>query len=219
MELVSILFLRDQPMNKRKQLAPPAQPEARDRILQAFSARATRSGIRSVVMSELAAELRMSPNTVYQHFRSKKDLVTALVERWALEVGASDAGAVEVASSRGAVEGMTRWAEAWAQSVARHSPAFWEDLRRDYPEAWAIFRSELKRWKELGAAQLRPHLLPGLHPEVALAVLDLILTRVSDPRFSEELGATRRESIRTAIGIWVRGALGSRGKLARISRV
>lgn len=203
------------PMNTSKQ---PAPPEARERILQAFSERATRSGIRGVVMSELAAELRMSPNTVYQHFRSKKDLVTALVQRWAQQVGASDAAVVEIASSRSAVEGMTRWAEAWAQSVARHSPAFWDDLRRDYPEASAIFRSELKHWKELGAAQLRPHLLPDLHPDVALAVLDLILTRASDPRFSEELGTTRRESIRTAIGIWVRGALRNRGKLTPISR-
>lgn len=165
-------------------------------------------------MSELASEMRMSPNTLYRHFRSKKELVAALVERWARDAGASDAAIVEVESSRGAIDGMTRWAEAWAGSVARYAPAFWEDLRRDYPEAFAIFRRELARWKELGAAQLRPHLLPDVHPEVALALLELILTRVSDPRFSDELDATRRESIRTAIGIWARGALQNRGELA-----
>ena len=212
-------------MSKRKKapspvapLATKAQPEARERILQAFSERATRSGIRSVVMSELASELRMSPNTLYQHFPSKKDLVTALVKRWAQEVGASEAGVVEVAASRGAVESMARWAEAWSDSVARYAPAFWEDLRRDHPEASSIFRKEIRRWKELGAAQLRPHLLPDLHPEVALAILDLILTRASDPRFSEQLGTTRRESIRTAIGIWARGSLRNRGKLTVIGR-
>lgn len=203
------------PKTKR---APPVEEPVRERILQAFSERATRSGIRSVVMSELAAELRMSPNTLYQHFRSKKDLVTALVERWAQEVGASDAAVAELAASRSAVDGMARWAEAWAVSVARYAPAFWEDLRRDHPEAFAIFRRQLTRWKERGAAQLRPHLLPEVHPETALAVLDLILTRASDPRFSEELGTTRRESIRTAIGIWARGALKNRGKIRVISR-
>lgn len=41
--------------------------------------------------------------------------------------------------------------------------------------------------------------------------------RVSDPRFSEAVGATRRESIRTAIGIWARGALQNRGKLSAIA--
>jgi hypothetical protein len=125
---------------------------------------------------------------------------------------------VEAESSRSAIEGMTRWAEAWARSVARYSPAFWEDLRRDHAEASAIFRREIKRWKELGATQLRPHLLPDLHPDVALAVLDMILTRASDPRFSDELGTTRRESIRTAIGIWARGALKNQGKLRVIAR-
>jgi AcrR family transcriptional regulator len=205
-------------MKKRKQPLPAAPPEARERVLRAFSERATRSGIRSVVMSELATELRMSPNTMYQHFRSKKELVVALVERWAQEVGASDAAVVELGSSRSAVDGMARWAEAWAASVARYAPAFWEDLRRDFPEAYAIFRSELQRWKELGAAELRPRLLPNVHPDVALALLDLILTRASDPRFSEQLGTTRRESIRTAIGIWARGALQNQGKLTPISK-
>jgi AcrR family transcriptional regulator len=205
-------------MSRKKQTQPVEQPEVRERILQAFSDRATRSGIRSVVMSELAAELRMSPNTLYQHFRSKKDLVTALVERWALELGATDAALVEVASSRSAVESMTRWAEAWADSVARYAPAFWEDLRRDHPEASAIFRAKLRERKELGAAELRPHLLPSVHPDVALALLDLIFTRASDPRFSEALGTTRRESIRTTIGIWARGALKNQGKLTALPK-
>jgi AcrR family transcriptional regulator len=205
-------------VKKDEKPSSEAQPEARDRILRAFSDRATRSGIRSVVMSELATELRMSPNTMYQHFRSKKHLVTALVERWAHQLGASEAAVVEIESSRSAVEGMTRWAEAWADSVSRYAPAFWEDLRRDHPEASAIFRRELQRWKELGAAQLRPRLLPNVQPDVALALLDLILTRASDPRFSEQLHTTRRESIRTAIGIWARGALQNQGKLTPITK-
>lgn len=205
-------------MSKSRKAAMVGQPEVRERILRAFSDRATRSGIRSVVMSELAAELRMSPNTLYQHFPSKNDLVTALIERWAQEVGASEAGVVEVASARGATESMVRWAEAWSDSIARYAPAFWEDLRRDHAAASAIFRAEIRRWKELGAAQLRPHLQPDLHPDVALAILDVILTRVSDPRFSEQLGTTRRESIRTAIRVWARGSLQSRGKVVSLTR-
>lgn len=168
-------------------------------------------------MSELASELRMSPNTLYQHFRSKRDLVTALVRHWAVEAGASDAAIEEIRASRGAVEGMARWAEAWAESVARYAPAFWEDLRRDFPEAWAIFRDELNRRKELGAAELRPHLLPEVEPDVALATLDILLTRASDPRLSERLGTTRRETIRTVIGIWARGALQHQGGLTLLS--
>jgi len=48
---------------------------------------------------------------------------------------------------------------------------------------------------------------------VALAVLNMILMRISDPRLSDELGTTRREAIDTAIRIWARGALRNRGEL------
>lgn len=204
-------------MSKPKASLAPAAVEARERILRAFSERATRSGIRSVVMAELAAELHMSPNTLYNHFASKKELVAATVELWAREVGASEAAAAEIANASSPVEGMVHWAEAWSVSVARYAPAFWDDLRRGYPDIFEVFRRALGRWKELGAAQLRPHLRPNLHSEVALRVLDGILNQVSDPRFSESLGVARRESIRTAIEIWARGALEPPGRLASIA--
>ena len=50
---------------------PTAEPaRVRERILAAFSAKAKRSGIRAVVMGELASELRMSAMTLYKHFAS-----------------------------------------------------------------------------------------------------------------------------------------------------
>jgi len=186
---------------------PRATPEVRERILRAFSERATRSGIRSVVMGELASELRMSATTVYNHFASKGDLVLALVERWANDLAASDAGIAQVTASGTPVERIMRWATAWSNSVLRYSPAFWEDLRRDHPDAARIFRAEIRRWKELGAEQLRPSLRPELNPQVTLSVLDVILTQVSDPRFGERTGTSRQEAIETAIQIWARGAL------------
>src|SRR5262245_40615404 len=163
-------------------------------------------------MSELASALRMSATTLYNHFPSKQDLVKALVERWAHDVAASEAAIAELAGAPSAVEGMVHWAEAWSASVSRYAPAFWEDLRRDHVQAHAIFRRELGRWKEAGAARLRPYLRPELHPEIALQVLDLILTHASDPRLSERAGTGRRQAIETAIQIWARGALRSAGK-------
>ena len=41
------------------------------RILEAFSEKAKRQGIRSVVMGELASELKMSASTLYKQFPSK----------------------------------------------------------------------------------------------------------------------------------------------------
>src|ERR1700741_4793349 len=77
-----------------------ADPDpVRDRTLASFSARARRSGIRAIPMGELASELRMSAMTLYKHFASKDELVTAMVDAWALELAALDALAWDKAQS------------------------------------------------------------------------------------------------------------------------
>ena len=82
---------------RRKAVArAPREPirdaaRVRERILSVFSSKAKRSGIRAVVMGELAAELRMSAVTLYKHFASKDELVSAMVDAWALELAAIDA--------------------------------------------------------------------------------------------------------------------------------
>src|SRR5262245_45227970 len=73
------------------QVSEPDQSRVRERILLAFSSKAKRSGIRAVVMGELVSDLRMSAMTLYKHFASKDELVSAMVDAWALELAAIDA--------------------------------------------------------------------------------------------------------------------------------
>ena len=72
-------------VNERQSSGPKAE-RVRERILQAFSQKAMRTGLRSVVMGELASELRMSASTLYKYFSSKEELVLVLVERWVMEL-------------------------------------------------------------------------------------------------------------------------------------
>ena len=83
----------------------------RERILEAFSEKAKRSGLRSVVMAELVSELRMSATTLYKHFSSKEELVLALVERWVMEVAAAEAVSPEQAEHRTPLDLVRHWAE------------------------------------------------------------------------------------------------------------
>ena len=185
-----------------------ADAAVRERILAVFAERAKHSGIRSVVMGELATELRMSVTTLYQHFPSKDDLVLATVERWAADVAQREAAAaLPDGRTLSSVERLSRWAHCWAEAVSQYSVAFWEDLRRRHPEAWKVFREEIARRKREGAARLRPRIRSGVHPDVALAVLDLIMTHMPSPRLCDRIGVSRREAIETAIEVWSRGAL------------
>ena len=186
----------------------------RERILVAFSSKAKRAGIRAVVMGELASQLRMSPMTLYKHFASKDELVSAMVDAWALELAAIDAldlGRVDDSSA--ALERLLAWADAWTASLANVSPAFFQDLHRDHPECWARFNAQIEERKRAAAPLLGPFLQPDLNPNAALLMLDYLVTHVADPRYAERLGVSRREAVHTAVAIWGGGALLQRPKL------
>jgi len=197
----------------RKNQAPARQDaqQVQERILAAFSERAKRSGIRGIVMAELLQELRMSASTLYQHFPSKDDLVTACVERWAGEI-AGDAFVGKPSKDVKVIyDGLIAWAEAWSKAQAQFAPAFISDLRRDYPDAWEIFQRHVTTSKRNGAARLTPGLKPGLRPDIALSLLGLILTHITDPELPDRLRVSRHDFIRTSISIWAGGALRSPG--------
>ena len=187
---------------------------ARERILIAFSARARRSGIRAVLMAELASDLRMSAMTLYKHFASKDELVDAMVDAWALELAAIDALDWEKARScASALEVLLSWADAWTANLGQVSPAFFADLHRDHPDAWERFNAVIDERKQVAAEHLAPFLRDDMHPDTVFPMLDLLVTQAANPRFVEQLGISRREAVRVAISLWGGGALRQRARL------
>jgi AcrR family transcriptional regulator len=194
--------------------APDDAAHVRERILVAFSGKAKRSGIRAVVMGELASELRMSAMTLYKHFPSKDELVTAMVDAWALELAAIDALDLgQNDDSDAGLERLLAWADAWTASLAHVSPAFFKDLHRDHPASWKRFQSQIQDRKDAAAPLLGPLVRPDLDTDVALSMLDHLVTWAADPRNAERLGVSRREAVRTAVSIWGGGAMRRRPTL------
>jgi AcrR family transcriptional regulator len=191
----------------------PDSQRVRSQILDAFSAKAKRIGIRSVMMAELASELRMSASTLYKHFPSKEALTLACVERWALELAASEAAESSPGQRLDGFEQFMHWADAWADANAVLSPAFARDLRSDYPEAWQRYAEVIRERQRRGVELLRPVLKPDLDERVAFAVLELIMNAVLRPEFADRLRISRHEAIRGAISIWAAGAVDRRGQL------
>lgn len=186
----------------------------RERILAAFSAKARRSGIRAVVMGELASELRMSAMTLYKHFASKDDLVAATVDAWALELAAIEALEWDKARTcASALQVLLSWADAWTASLSQVSPAFFQDLRRDHPHEWERFNALIDERKQVAAEHLRPFLRNDVDPGTVFQMLDLLVTQVASPRFAEKLGIARRDAVRAAISLWGGGALRERARL------
>lgn len=198
--------------------ARPAVPDVRERILELFSRRAKREGIRAVGMGELARELRMSASTLYKHYRSKEALTLACVERWALEVAASEAAEPDPGHGRDAFERFMHWVDAWADANASLSPAFLRDLRTDYPPAFERYREVIRERQLRGAALLRPALRQDIDERVAFAILKMLLDQTMDAQFAERLRISRQEAMRSAVAIWAGGAMQRRGELRSLRR-
>ena len=197
----------------------PESARVRERILVAFSSKAKRSGIRAVVMGELATDLRMSAMTLYKHFASKDELVEAMIDAWALELAAIRALDLEHADDPDSlVEKLLDWADAWTASLAHVSPAFFKDLHRDHHACWTRFQKQIDARKWAAAPLLRAFLRPDLEPNVALQMLDHLVTWAADPRSAEQLGVSRREAVRTAVLVWGGGALQRPPRLRAVSK-
>ncbi|HEX5067308.1 MAG TPA: TetR/AcrR family transcriptional regulator [Myxococcota bacterium] len=202
---------------RRARASAPDPERVRERILMAFSSKAKRSGIRAVVMGELASDLRMSAMTLYKHFPSKDELVEAMVDAWALELAAIRALDLEQADDPDAlVERLLVWAEAWTASLAHVSPAFFKDLHRDHHECWTRFQRQIDARQWAAAPLLRRFLRPDLNAPVALQMLDHLVRWAADPRSAERLGVSRSEAVRTAVSLWGEGALQRGPKLRAV---
>jgi AcrR family transcriptional regulator len=202
------MTIRSPKRTRRALRAAEDASRVRERILVAFSSKAKRSGIRAVVMGDLASDLRMSAMTLYKHFASKHELVNAMVDAWALELAAIDALELgEVDDFGSALERLLAWADAWTASLANVSPAFFQDLHRDHPECWRRFQSQIEERKWAAAPVLRRFLRSDVGGDVALRMLDHLTTWAADPRNAERLGVSRSEAVRIAVSIWCGGAL------------
>jgi AcrR family transcriptional regulator len=184
-----------------------------EQILDAFSARAKRIGLRALHMGELATELRMSATTLYKLYPSKEALASACLERWADELGAAEAAKQD--SKRQPFEQYMHWIDAWADANASISPAFLRDLQTDYPAVWKRYGEVLGKRKRHGMSLLRPLLHPDVDERVAFALLNRIFGLVQDPEFAAHINVSRRDALRGAVAIWAGGALVRTGGKAR----
>src|SRR5689334_7478438 len=100
---------------RRARVAPE---QIRQLILEAFSVKAKAIGLRSVMMGELATELRISASTLYKQFPSKEALALACVERWADDFAASQAASDNPQRRRDGFAQFMHWLDAWADAHA-----------------------------------------------------------------------------------------------------
>ena len=178
-----------------------------ERVLKEFSARARRSGLRAVVMADLARDLQMSTKTLYRLFPTKADLVQRLMERWAGRFEKDLASGRAASNELPFVEQLLTTSEVWQASRRRFSAQFWDELERDYPNSAALLSDARARLRAHVMERLGPHIVEGLNPDLALELFDATLARALDAGVRKRIGLDTRTAIRNAVRIWAGGAL------------
>ncbi len=174
-------------------------------ILTAFETRAADVGIRAVVMSELAHDLGMSTKTLYRHFRSKDQLVDAMLDRWQTQVVTNQ---------------MARWASfdsfedrlvggltAYVMARDRFCPRFWSDLFGSYPRAGARLTNAIAAARTREAEMMAPAVRPEIDRELIPAMVNAVVRAASEVANFAGPDRDRENVVAQVIRIWVRGAL------------
>src|SRR3712207_662524 len=161
--------------------------ERKQQILMAAEVCFARRGFHGATMPEICAEAKLSPGTVYRYFRSKDDLIEALVEQdraESLELIAAIGRAGEIlAAISGAIdEALAAVPDPAAAAVyleigaeAARNPRVATIVRRHDESVTGALAELLRRGQERG--EISPMIEPRLTAELISAMIDGVITR------------------------------------------
>ncbi|MEX1034181.1 MAG: TetR/AcrR family transcriptional regulator [Cellvibrionaceae bacterium] len=171
-------------------------------IVEAFSRRARKVGIRSIAIGDLAKELRISTKTLYKYFHNKGEIVHELVAKWESRIH-------KPISYYGTdlVEILRYWVKVWVENDAQFSTAFWNDLKSDYPQLYQVYVDSLYHRMEAMKKRVTPFLKPEINHEFAWQSYFILMTASSQPKTFERIGMTREQCVYAAFDFWMNGAV------------
>jgi AcrR family transcriptional regulator len=184
----------------------PSKPDvSRQRILQAFEHQAKAAGPRGVSMAALVSELGISTRTLYRLFPNKSALVTALMKSWASDWTELQGDNVKL--SLPPAERIKTVALRWLDHRATYSALFWQQLKRDFPDAQRYYDREHQHFLQRSNDNLRPFIREELNPDLALSNLMTLFHQASEVSYYESFNLTRKDAVVQSIELWIRGAL------------
>ncbi|GAA4333772.1 TetR/AcrR family transcriptional regulator [Mucilaginibacter gynuensis] len=113
--------------------------EQTDRILTGAEELFLKAGIKSVTMDDIAKQLGMSKKTIYQFFKDKNELVTALVKRKLQEDEDQICGLINADGN--AIEELVGMMKASEDVFSRINPIVIHDMQKYHPDAWTYFQN------------------------------------------------------------------------------
>ncbi len=179
----------------------------RDKILSGFREIAYESGFHRATVNELSARTGISKRTIYRYFRSKDEMVAAVMSRIMEEVIENTD---KYLNEENPVKAITGFINSINNSLQVISPIMINDLQKRYPEIWQNiedFRS--KRLKKIINNILknnRGH-FRAIIPEVFVAAVLSSTREVINPNFILKHNLTIEQAINSLFEILFYGII------------
>lgn len=183
---------------------PDSLDEFRSRVLETFTARAEKVGIRRVRMDDLASDLRVSKRTLYEAYASKEALVRAFIEAWSARI--QDQVAYRRSTQASPMEQLERWVKNWSRGNGLISDVLWDDIRTYYPKLYLEYREARRVQMKDTTDAMRALMFPDIDHDVAIVMFDAIRRMAKDERVQRHLGMSLEEVLMKSVEIWARGA-------------
>lgn len=178
-----------------------------DKILTAAQTRMVRFGYHKVTMDEIAADLRMSKNTIYLCFPSKIDIAKGLVARirdkindYQFKVEKMENDPLKIISLNILF---------LQQELAPWFEHFLKDIQLELPELWqefVDFRSEkVMDLEKLVASGIKKGKFRPVNPALAVRAYLGAVNNIINPEILQQEGVSFQQALETVMDIWSKG--------------
>ncbi len=182
----------------------------REQIITALAELSRTRGFYRVTMDELAAHAGVSKRTIYRHFRSKDEIVEALLNRFMNHMG----GQLEqiINCGQNSAEVLTGIISFVTQhGILLNNTQVLDDLRRYYPGLWSKvehFRAEKIQQNFVKLLVTKNNQgLREMDPRILAAALSASVQAVINPEFILSNEMTFEGAVKQLIGLFMYGVI------------
>ena len=178
-----------------------------NKIINAAQTRMIRFGYHKVTMDEIAADLRMSKNTIYLHFSSKIDIAKGLVARIRSKINDHQ---VEIEKNENDPLRIISLNMVFLQQeLAPWFEHFLKDIQLELPELWqefVDFRTEkVMELEKLVALGIKKGKFRQVNPTLAVRAYLGAVNNIIDPEILQQEGITFQQALETVMDLWSNG--------------
>lgn len=185
--------------------------DKKEQIITAMAELSSTRGFYRVTMDQLASHAGVSKRTIYRHFRSKDEIVEALLNRFMNQITVKIEQTISFATKPAEIfSGMVSLLVQYGCSML--NPMVLDDLRRHYPGLW-------KKIERFRAEKIQHHILKVLTEkykgkgmrEIDSRILGTAfgasVQAVVNPEFILNNGLTFEDTVKQLLGIFMYGII------------